>query len=259
MTYWFRPGRALSGWALLAALTEPPLRSRQPDWRLGHPVTIPSRDRTDGYIFCLATIEGMPSSERLDRGKLQQEKLRRSFALLRHQVHQSMKTEEQTRLKEDPQPTEEELYMGAFKEWLEPQVRDAVRLMYKKGYATQSSGFHGEQPELQMIDGYFTFDQATKSALEQMGVKVLRGSAIGVPNNRLITLLQFSASEPSLSALKNRWNAIAAALPYKSYPSGIRPVCDRAEEFRREYAPAHPSLEQAREIYFDYLTRKMSE
>jgi hypothetical protein len=253
MTYWYSPGRALWDGLYSRSLTEPPLRSRERDWRLGHPVTIPSREHTHGYIFCLATIKGMSSSERFESKQLQQERLRRRFTLLRHQVHESMKTEEQMRLKENPQPTEEELYMGAFREWLEPQVRDAISLMYKKGYATQSSGFHGEKPELQIVDGNFTLDQATKSALEQMGVEVLRGPDIGVPNNKLITLLQFSANEPSLSALKNRWDAIAAALPYKSCPLGIRPICDRAEEFREKYAPAYPSLERAREMYFDYL------
>jgi hypothetical protein len=55
-----------------------------------------------------------------------------------------MKIEEDARLKDNPTPTEEELYMGAFKEWLEPQVRDAIPEMYRKGYGTVSSGFHGD-------------------------------------------------------------------------------------------------------------------
>jgi hypothetical protein len=47
------------------------------------------------------------------------------------------------------------------------QVRDAIIEMYRKGYATQSSGFHGTKPELQMIDGYFSIDEKTKRHLEQ--------------------------------------------------------------------------------------------
>ena len=50
------------------------------------------------------------------------------------------------RLKENPASTEEELYMGVFTEWIEPQVRDAIIEMSRKGYATQSSGFHGTKP-----------------------------------------------------------------------------------------------------------------
>ena len=48
--------------------------------------------------------------------------------------------------------------MAAFKEWLEPQVRDAVVQMYKKGYATQSSGFDAQDQALQLIDGLFNID-----------------------------------------------------------------------------------------------------
>ena len=73
-----------------------------------------------------------------------------------------MKTEEDARLKENPTPTEEELYMAAFKEWLEPQVREAIAEMYNKGYATGSSGFHGVQTDFQMADGNFFIDRGPK-------------------------------------------------------------------------------------------------
>ena len=164
-----------------------------------------------------------------------------------------MKVEEETRLRENPRPTEEELYMGAFKEWLEPQVRAAIYEMYRKGYATQSSGFHGEDHNVQTADGYFTIDEATKAALQGIGVEVLRGADIGVPKNKHITMIRFRAADPSLDAIKDQWNAIAAALPNKSFPAGIRPICDRAEEFREQYAPEHPSLDEARETYFEYI------
>src|SRR6266568_4972599 len=124
-------------------------------------------------------MDVMPFSERFRGKSNQQERLHQQFAQLRQRVHQSMKNEEEERLKENPRPTEEELYMGAFEEWLEPQVRGAVRVMYRKGYATQSSGFHAEQPELQIIDGYFAVDEETKGVLQQMGVEVLRGVDIG--------------------------------------------------------------------------------
>jgi hypothetical protein len=193
----------------------------------------------------------MSSFERLG-GKTDQEKLRREFAELRQQVHQSMKTEEELRLRENPKPTEEELYMGAFVEWLEPQVRAAVVEMNRKGYATQSSGFHGTECEIQAIDGLFTIDEETKGVLKQMGVDVWRGADIGVPKNKLVTMLRFRAKDPSVDKIKDRWDAVAAALPKKSFPPGIRPICDRAEIFRAEYAPEHPSLEEARLRYFEY-------
>ena len=74
-----------------------------------------------------------------------------------------MKVEETARLRDNPTPTEEELYLGVFLESLEPQVRAAVRTMFEKGYATQSSGFHGQNYDVQMIDGYFTVSRVTSS------------------------------------------------------------------------------------------------
>lgn len=143
--------------------------------------------------------------------------------------------------------------MGAFSEWLEPQVRSAVSEMYKKSYPTQSSGFHAEQPDLQIIDGHFTIDESTKKVLGKMGVEVLRGADIGVPRNKLITMLRFRSEDPSLTDIKEKWDAIAAALPQKTLPSGLSPIGDRAEEFRQQFAPEHPSLDEMREKYYAYL------
>jgi hypothetical protein len=186
------------------------------------------------------------------------EPLQETFARLRRKIHRSMKREEAARLRDNPSPSEEELYMGAFKEWLEPQVRDAVLTMYRKGYATQSSGFHATKADLQLIDGYFAVDEKTKSVLAEMGVEVLRGADIGLPRNKLITILRFRGDEPSLSNLKARWDAVAAALPDKTLPPGTHPICDRAEEFREKYAPMRPSLEEARERYAEHLTKNAS-
>jgi hypothetical protein len=175
---------------------------------------------------------------------------REQFIRLRQSVHERMRAEELLRLRNNPAPTEEELYMAAFREWLEPQVRDAIPIMYKKGYATVSSGFHGTKPELQLVDGWFTVDPRTKSALQRMRVEVLRGSDIGVPKNKRITMLRFRAEHPSIDEMKRRWDAVAAALPYKNLPPGVRSICDRAEEFRQQYAPTFTSLEEAQQRYY---------
>ncbi len=195
------------------------------------------------------------NSERFAGKANSQEKVRQQFAQLRDRVHQSMKVEEEMRLRENPKPTEEEIYMGVFRESLEPQVRDAVSEMFRKGYATQSSGFHGTECEMQMIDGFFTIDKKTKSELQKMGVEVLRGADFGLPKNKLIRILRFRATNPSLDAIKDKWDAIAAALPEQSHPPEFRPISDRAEEFRLEYAPEHPSLDKARQKYFEYVRK----
>jgi hypothetical protein len=44
--------------------------------------------------------------------------LRRKFKRLRKTVHDSMKVEAERRIKENPKPTEEELHLGVFLEWL---------------------------------------------------------------------------------------------------------------------------------------------
>jgi hypothetical protein len=194
----------------------------------------------------------MSLSERFTARTSQQEQLRQKFKQLRKQVHESMRAEEEVRLRENPKPSEEELYMGAFVEWFEPQVRPAIVEMNKKGYATQSSGFHGTDCEVQAIDGLFTVDDETKSVLSQMGVEVLRGADIGVPKNKLVTMLRFRAKDPSVDKMKEQWDAVAAVLPKKSFPQGVIPICDRAEIFREEYAPEHPSLEEERNRYFEY-------
>ena len=85
-----------------------------------------------------------------------------------------------------------------------------------------------------------------------MGVDVWRGSDIGIPKNKLITMLRFRAKDPSVDKIKEQWDAVAAVLPKKEFPAGIRPICDRAEIFRKEYAPEHLSLEEARVRNFEY-------
>jgi hypothetical protein len=197
-------------------------------------------------------MDVMTAFEGLSNKTDYQERLRQ-FAELREATHRDMKIEEETRLKDNPTPTEEELYLGVFLESLEPQVRDAVRKMFEKGYATQSSGFHGEDCAIQMIDGYFNIDNETTDVLNAMGVEVLRGADIGLPENKSIRIIRFRARNPSLDEIKGQWDAIAAVLLEKELPKGIRPISDRAEEFREECAPSHPSLDPARTAYFEYL------
>lgn len=65
------------------------------------------------------------------------------YARLRHAVIVDMGREQTERLRESPEPTEEERSAGVFREHLEPQVRDATFLLRQKGYNTYSSGFWG--------------------------------------------------------------------------------------------------------------------
>lgn len=103
------------------------------------------------------------------------------FQTLRKSTHEQMEEEVRLRLQRDPRPTEEEIFVGAFKEMIEPQVRDALFEFNKKGYPTESSGFGGETGTIQSMDGYFEIDPQTKANLEAMGVRVLKDRDFGWP------------------------------------------------------------------------------
>lgn len=181
--------------------------------------------------------------------------LQRQLGELREKVHIEMKKEIKERLENNPKPTEKEIRMAAFKEELEPQVRDAVSKFYKKGYSTKSSGFYGEKSELQAIDGYFYVDENTEKEIEKLGARVLRGLAFGVPKRRYITQIGFYPKEADLQKIKQKWDAIANVLPRIEGPE---PVCDGAEEFRKEHAPNHSNLKQKIHDYSEWLEFKMN-
>ena len=65
------------------------------------------------------------------------------YAKLRKSVHEKMREEIRERIKKNPIATEEELNMGAYIEFIEPQVKDAVINLRRKGYNTFLSGFDG--------------------------------------------------------------------------------------------------------------------
>src|SRR3989339_1785207 len=67
----------------------------------------------------------------------------RSCAKLRKSIVEQMRKDIERRKEQNPIATEEELNMGAYQESIEPQVREAVLRLRRKGYTTYESGFHG--------------------------------------------------------------------------------------------------------------------
>ena len=49
------------------------------------------------------------------------------------------------RLQKNSSPSDDERRLGAYKEMLEPQIRDAIMVLVKKGYITIDSGYDGRQ------------------------------------------------------------------------------------------------------------------
>jgi hypothetical protein len=67
-------------------------------------------------------------------------------AKLRRKVIDQKYREQEERRREKPFASDEEFDLGCYREDLEPQVRDVVFKLYKKGYVSIESGFTGLSP-----------------------------------------------------------------------------------------------------------------
>ena len=166
---------------------------------------------------------------------LDKEKLEK-FSKLREQTHQAIERETNERIKNNPTPTEEEILVGAFNEMIEPQVRDAVFELHKKGYATESSGFGGEHWQTQSLDGYFEIDDETKQKIEEAGAKVLKGKDLGLPGQEEeYNYIQFNPDNPDINEIKSTWDNIVSLIPSKEQPAPPS-ISGHSEEFRNQHA-----------------------
>ena len=138
-----------------------------------------------------------------------------AFQDLSRGVHRQMEKNIQARLDAgNCRLTEFELKLDAFKEEIEPQVWNTVKIMNKKGYETISSGFAGEYGERQQIDGPFSVDSKTKERLELMGVSV-----IPYPDPYMYgEIIIFYPDKPDLAEITAIWNRIARTLPDLTKP-----------------------------------------
>lgn len=173
----------------------------------------------------------------------EQERIKR-FEELRNKVHKQIEDETEVRIKNSPNPIEEEILAGAFREMIEPQVRDAMFEMYKKGYSTESSGFGGENSDIQQIDGYFKLDDETTNKLVSAGAQVLKGKDIGLPGfGDNYTFIRFYPKEASIDKIKETWDKIVSLLPQK-IKSATPSISGTSEEFRKKYAPGRTDIEK---------------
>lgn len=150
----------------------------------------------------------------------------RLFEKLRFSTQRKTDDDAKRRKSKKPHPDKIELMLGYFLEELEPQVRQAILILNKKGYSTDASGFM-DNPSDQMIEGDFQLDEKTIKELQTIGVKV-------ETNPSGYTRVQFTSLEADLSKIKKKWQKIASLLPDKhkhASPSMTR----RARDFRVEY------------------------
>ncbi len=138
------------------------------------------------------------------------------YVKLRKEVLEQMYKDLGKRVKESPQPTEEELNIGTYKENIEPQVREAVFNLRNKGYTTFESGFYdpGEQKigfQQDHLEG-FKFPEKLLNELESEGVKVkVEPDSISFTCN---TRFQ-------LDEIKEVWSRIESALPDLGGPADL--------------------------------------
>lgn len=167
------------------------------------------------------------------------------FASLRLEAHKQMDREVLARLRENPIPSEEEILVGAFREMIEPQVRDALFEFNRKGYSTESSGFYGAVGEMQCIDGYFEIDDATKVRIEELGGQVLKGKDVGLSGqHEQYTYIRFYPKHARRDEIKAKWDSIARVLPDRgmhAQPS----ISGGSEDFRNTYVKNRLDVEKA--------------
>jgi len=147
-----------------------------------------------------------------------------------------------TRVQHTPFPTNEELALGTYLEFIEPQVRDAVLMLRAKGYRTISSGFgslkHDEQAivfqrdELQACA--FSSDELNR--LTEQGVECL------ILHEGAYDILSLVPKRPiDMVQWKTIWDRVASYLPARG-----EPLTTPSENFSKKVA-------QMREGKWTYL------
>ncbi|MBI4067549.1 hypothetical protein HY407_04145 [Candidatus Gottesmanbacteria bacterium] len=154
-------------------------------------------------------------------------KRQRLFEILMFGILKSMAVDIKTRLTKNPIPDEKELKMGVFVEMIEPQVRDAILQLNKKGYTTDASGFMNKANS-QIIDGDFIVSKFVIAKLRDEGVRV-------ETNHSGYTRLSFTPSVAKIRNIKDQWLKIVSFLPDKGKSSDPS-MTQKAREFRIKYS-----------------------
>jgi len=150
----------------------------------------------------------------------------RLFERLKYNTQRKVDIETRRRQKKNSHPNKIELILGLFLEEIEPQVRQAIVAMNKKGYSTDKSGFM-DNPCCQMIEDDFLLEEKTISKLGEIDVTV-------ETNPSGYTRIQFSPEEADISKIKKKWNKIASLLPDKHQVASSS-MTRQARDFRKIY------------------------
>lgn len=140
------------------------------------------------------------------------------------------------RIKTNPVPSEEEKNIDAYREEIEPQCRDAIFKMRKKGYRTYSSGFG--RGNKQIVDGVFEgINTDVTKFLKSKGYFVY----IVEPNPGYASSIAFRPKNADINEITNRWNELADLLPDLGHVS--EPITPKTR-FNDELEKFKPTVEE---------------
>ncbi|MFH1426310.1 MAG: hypothetical protein ABIG66_02650 [Candidatus Kerfeldbacteria bacterium] len=174
----------------------------------------------------------------------QEQVLIKEFAQLREKTLAEVEMETEARIASNPTPTEEEIRVGAFREMIEPQIRDALFEIARKGYSTESSGFWGGHGEIQCLDGLMELDEETAHAIRQLGMEVEIGPIESEPGrSEQFAKISFRPPNPDMAYMKKMWDHLAEALPDRGHPASPS-TSGGSDDFRETYAPGRTDIEK---------------
>lgn len=131
------------------------------------------------------------------------------YTEMRDDVVEKTKEEIQDRKEENPKATKKEMQLGAYKEMIEPQVRDAVFKLREKGYNTESSGFDYPGRQLLSFEANDYLEQFDEK--EDLREK-LKQEGIGLSFSP--TTISFKLEGKfDMEKIKETWDKIASKLP----------------------------------------------
>lgn len=151
----------------------------------------------------------------------------RLFEQFRYNIQRKIVNDLRRRVEKNPTPNDLELHLGVFLEEIEPQVRQAVVELNKKGYSTDKSGFM-YNPCDQMVEGDFQIADAILEKLNKIeGVTV-------ATNSSGYTRIQLCPKEPNIPCIKKQWYKIVSLLPDEHKTAELS-MTRKSREFRLQY------------------------
>lgn len=186
-----------------------------------HPL---QNEREAERILLQGTADELEALREFHHLTSEQVKLFSHFVRLREDTVALKRNRFRERVMSAPDPNEEEWALGVYLEEIEPQVRDAVLTLRKKGYNTMESGFYG--PEKQRIG----FSEPIHLEISPEAVKYLEG--LGLRAEVTEDGIELYYSKPlTIDELKDAWDTVARDLPNLNIKAGTA-TTGAAESFR---------------------------